>query len=140
MKIYGASDDLIEIEGDDTDEIGAYNTVKYLHFDTGHILKVWYSDDGIWKIEEIRPGRGACSIECCNDPDDDPYSDVAILPEAKRWCATSGVDGPSESDIDTWWDNLKYSDQMEGIKVAAYASAHPWIAASTGHKVEGGGE
>lgn len=127
LRIYGASDDLIEIEGDDNDEIGAYDTTKYLHFDTGHILKVWYPDDGIWKVEMVRGGRGPCEIVTCNDPDADPYSDVATIAEATKWCATEKPDGPTSDDIECWWEQIQLSPDIDTIMRSAYMAAHPWL-------------
>ena len=56
IKIYGASDDLIEIEGDINEEFNVYpeNDTRYLlAFSTGHLLKMWYDEDGIWRIQNM---------------------------------------------------------------------------------------
>jgi hypothetical protein len=53
ITIYGASDDLIEVEGDIREEFNVYpeNDTRYLiAISDGTLLKMWYDDDGIWRI------------------------------------------------------------------------------------------
>jgi hypothetical protein len=61
IKIYGASDDLIEIEGDIREEFEAYKYDKeekpaILAVSDGTLLKMWYDDDGIWRISRLVAG------------------------------------------------------------------------------------
>ena len=57
-KIYGASDDLIEIEGVITDEFNYYNDddEAYLAFSDGTLLSVEYDKDGIWRLKRLVAG------------------------------------------------------------------------------------
>lgn len=56
-KIYGASDDLIEIDGDISDEFGCYNgRKKTIETSLGTKAKIHYGDEGCWKIELISKG------------------------------------------------------------------------------------
>ena len=53
ITIYGASDDLIEIEGDISDEFNFYpeeDEYRLLAVSDGTLLKVFYDKDGIWRI------------------------------------------------------------------------------------------
>jgi len=58
--IYGASDDLIELEGDVNDEFDAYpgDTLRFLTFNDNTVLSIQYANegDGIWRIEIVRQG------------------------------------------------------------------------------------
>jgi len=93
-KIYGASDDLIEIEGEVSDEIGCYNdTKKNIVCSDGTRVKIDY--DGNWGITVIETGSlfdkivlGSPAEEPHTDPDAkdcSAYSDVLILKEGIEW-------------------------------------------------------
>lgn len=58
--IYGASDDLIEIEGDIREEFSAYgdDAGVYLGFSDGTLVSVDYDRDGIWRFSSLRNGSG----------------------------------------------------------------------------------
>jgi hypothetical protein len=49
--IYGASDDLIEIDGAISEEFNPGDEPSYLGFSNGVVLKVTYDDEGIWRIQ-----------------------------------------------------------------------------------------
>lgn len=141
IKVYGYSDDtiIVNVNGDQLYEVGVHESPRYLHFDTGHILKACYSDRGIWDIDEIRGGSGHCGISRCGGRDEDSFTDNATISDANEWCATYAVDGPTSDDIALWWDGLDEQESND-ILYRAYSNAHSFLAASTGHKVEGGGE
>jgi hypothetical protein len=90
-KVYGCSDDLIELEGDVTGEVG-YITPDdaeegdmgggagcLLVFDDGTMLAVKYgkAGEGIWAITTVRKGKLFVKVDVCDDSEADPYSDVA---------------------------------------------------------------
>jgi hypothetical protein len=78
IKIYGASDDLIEIEGDIREEFEYWSNYKnYFAFSDGTLLQIEYCDDGIWRIKRIVAG----SLDFTNEEaaDADAYSDVVTL-------------------------------------------------------------
>lgn len=62
IKIYGASDDLIEIEGDIQEEFNWFpkdeNEKRLLAVSDGTLLRIWYDEDGIWRINKIASGLG----------------------------------------------------------------------------------
>lgn len=80
IKVYGASDDLVEIEGDIKEEFGAFNCKGYLMFSNGVLLTIEYGDMGIWRIECLVDPNNFVEIEKCplND-EDDSYSDIANI-------------------------------------------------------------
>jgi hypothetical protein len=91
-RVYGASDDLIEIEGDYTGEVSAYGTDDnergvLLVFSDGTLLEVKYgkSDAGIWGVTLVKKGTLFKSIEQCDDEDSDPHSDVATFADGIQW-------------------------------------------------------
>lgn len=83
VMVYGASDDLIEVEGDVKLEDGSYDRPGFIHFpDVGAVLKVEYSPsgyDGRWKIDVVNDGGLDISIEPSGDADSANYSDKATV-------------------------------------------------------------
>ena len=58
ITIYGASDDLIELEGAIRDEISPCNEDEptRLAFSDGTVLSVAYDADGCWRINRVAVG------------------------------------------------------------------------------------
>lgn len=54
IKIYGHSDDCIEITGDISDEgyVGN-NNIGYVELSTGDVFKVHYTKEGVWRISKV---------------------------------------------------------------------------------------
>lgn len=92
-RVYGASDDLIEFEGELRGEVGAYGAGeaedspgKLVAFNDGTILAVKYGkpgNGGVWAINVLNQGALFDRIEICNDEDADPYSDVVYFKPGK---------------------------------------------------------
>lgn len=80
VKVYGVSDDLVEIEGSiyKEDEIGCYDSCVRIWFKDGTVILVGYGkgDLGIWNIEIEVTGTAYKKIQYCNDEDADVYSDI----------------------------------------------------------------
>lgn len=81
-KVYGASDDLIEFEGDVSGEVGYYgdDDGAMIVMPDGTLLVAKYGKPGnlaVWSIDVIRKGTHFDRIDLCTDEDADPYSDVA---------------------------------------------------------------
>jgi len=90
IRIYGASDDLIEIEGDIRDEFSYWeDNENYLAFSDGTVLHIEYCDDGIWRIRRMAAGGFIFANKEAVDADGDQYSDVVTLtaqrPQVKPW-------------------------------------------------------
>lgn len=83
IKIYGASDDLIEIEGDITEEFNVYieeDESVILAVSDGTLLKVRY--DGCWRIHCLRLGLATYNKTYeAKDREADKYSDEVELTE-----------------------------------------------------------
>ena len=83
VTIYGASDDLIEVEADTgwAEEFNPASDDKasYLAFSDGTVLSVEYTDAGIWRINRVK--SGTLKYEKAEAPADDSknYSDRATL-------------------------------------------------------------
>jgi len=92
-KIYGTSDDLIEIEGDVEGEVGCYGAQErgqrgvLLICSDGTLLTVNYGRDdmGVWDINVLQEGALYQDIEICNDEDAQPYSDVVFFRDGLKW-------------------------------------------------------
>lgn len=90
--IYGASDDLIELEGDLYEEFYANtdsDNKNYIAFSTGAVVTIEYDDDGIWKIRLINKGDGV-DISQCPPEQDEIYTDTAEIFGQVKWavCGT----------------------------------------------------
>ena len=89
-RVYGASDDLIELDGAIYDEFDAYEEVKQLTFDNGVVLVIQYADEGIWRIEDRSLQKGLVVLTKCEDregydgPDGKVYSDEAVVAGATK--------------------------------------------------------
>lgn len=93
-KIYGASDDLIELRGQIDEEFngGHYddddpNAADILAFSDGTLLEVKYDSDGIWRIKQLVAGACEFQHKAGSVVDDTP--DEAILRGALRWVVKS---------------------------------------------------
>lgn len=93
-KIYGASDDLIEVEGEIEGEIDCFNsTNRSIKCSDGTEAKIKY--DGNWNITVINTGSSFNKI-ILGDPEEkphtdadckncSPYSDVLVLDGGIEW-------------------------------------------------------
>ena len=91
-KVYGASDDLIEFEGELHGEVGAYGAGDddklgvLVAFSDGTVLAVRYgkpSAGGVWAIDVLRRGDLFDRLDVCEDENATPYSDVAHFKDGK---------------------------------------------------------
>ena len=92
-RVYGASDDLIEFEGDLSgelsrgmadDEAGDLGTL--VAFSDGTILAVRYGKPaagGVWAIDVLWRGSMFDRHETCTDDEADPYSDQVFFRDGK---------------------------------------------------------
>ncbi|MGH3599142.1 MAG: hypothetical protein ACRDQH_02500 [Pseudonocardiaceae bacterium] len=88
VTVYGASDDLIEVEGGIEEEFNVYDTHdpdKLLAFSDGTVLRVRLTDDEVWRIETVQAGSNDLSIVQAPEGDGDNYSDRAVLAGPIRW-------------------------------------------------------
>ena len=80
VKVYGASDDLVEIENSKykEDEIGCYDHDVRIRFFDGTVMCVGYPKDGlaIWWIEIEKQGTAEHNLTICNDEDARIYRDI----------------------------------------------------------------
>ena len=80
VKVYGASDDLVEIENSQykEDEIGCYDHDVRIRFFDGTVIRVGYPKDGlaIWWVEIEKQGTAEQKLTICDDEDARIYSDI----------------------------------------------------------------
>lgn len=126
LKIYGRSDDLIEIDGGVREEFGSYHA-SHLHFSDGTVLRVEHcpGDENGWRIERVK--EGTAKFECSREPDGsepDEANDVATLTGEVRWIYQT--DGPewNRHDLasaleDADWGVLDMSQLLAVWKIAA---------------------
>lgn len=90
VKIYGVSDDLVEIEGSyyKENEIGCYNSDVRIRFTDGTVIRVGYPKENaaIWWIEIEKHGAAKQFLDVCDDEDARIYSDIfEIYAEIKSY-------------------------------------------------------
>ncbi|GAA0529243.1 hypothetical protein GCM10010172_07370 [Paractinoplanes ferrugineus] len=84
VAIYGASDDLIEVDGDIYEEFNHNDDEPaLLGFSDGTVLKVTFDQDGIWRITPVVTGSATFTHEFGQD--DKRHSDKATLTGDVRW-------------------------------------------------------
>lgn len=91
-RIFGASDDLIEFEGDVDGESGAYsgdeeNENALIVCSDGTVLVAKYGKGrlGIWAFTVMTAGALFAGISTCSDEDADPHSDVVSFQPGLKW-------------------------------------------------------
>lgn len=88
VTVYGASDDLLEVEGDITEEFGCYDIeAGILAFSDGTLLGVQY--DGCWRITTRAKGSAALTHVPADGEYTDNYSDRVTLSGDIKWCVFS---------------------------------------------------
>jgi hypothetical protein len=87
VAVYGASDDLVEIEGDLNEEFNlAYDSeAMLLAFGDGTVLYVRYDNNGVWRITQRESGTAAFEKAEAPPDDEDNYSDRVTLRGDLRW-------------------------------------------------------
>ena len=86
VTVYGASDDLIEIEGAISDEISPSDEKPTkLAFSDGTVLSVIYDDDGCWRVNCVAKGSAKMEKVDAIGSDSDNYSDRVTLTGDIRW-------------------------------------------------------
>lgn len=88
VTVYGASDDLIEVEGDIEGEfyLKDDDAGDLLAFSDGTILRMRYAESGVWRITPVTTG-GTSSLTIVPAPEGDEanYSDRATLTGPVSW-------------------------------------------------------
>jgi hypothetical protein len=88
VTLYGASDDLIEVEGDIREEFGCYGATDdgplHVAFSDGTLASIRYGDEGIWRILIHRSGTAKATLKQATDADSD-YSDRLTLEGDVLW-------------------------------------------------------
>lgn len=85
IEIYGASDDLIEIDGDICEEFNPISDeTSYIACSDGTLLTVEYTRQGYWRINRIQEGTAKYSKVEGKNVDDD-YSDTVTLEGEISW-------------------------------------------------------
>lgn len=89
VQVYGASDDLVELEGDIREEFTGSATDDsegaLLAFSDGTVLRVRYTEAGVWRITPVAVGRAFIGIDQAPEDDESNYSDRASLREGVMW-------------------------------------------------------
>lgn len=86
ITITGASDDLIEIDGDISEEWDAYDKGRqFIAVSDGTLLSIEYDDDGIWRVNKVTGGSAEFSKRD-GDVERDTF-DVVTLEGDIRWVA-----------------------------------------------------
>jgi len=94
ITVYGASDDLIEVDGDIREEWCDTEGGGYLLFSDGMVLTVMFSESGLWHVGLLKPGKGSFKKVRQADHSDDvtmkgppSYSDHVEVEGDYEWIA-----------------------------------------------------
>ena len=96
IKICGSSDDLIELEGDVTEEFSFTDNGEggdLLAFSNGTVLRINYdyANSGVWRIIPVVHGTGRFVLTQCPEDDEDNYSDIAEIHDADITWVVHGI-------------------------------------------------
>lgn len=90
--IYGASDDLLEIGGDLSEEFSSsQDEPQIVGLSNGVVLRITCDDEGIWRITPLKGGDHVAVVFARGeddgaDEDDCPgYSDKAVITDSLSW-------------------------------------------------------
>ena len=86
-EVYGASDDLIEFDGDVDGEVYGGDDPTLLICSDGTLLSIKYGKEhlAIWGITLLHQGSLLERIDLCLDQDADRYSDTAHFVDGLKW-------------------------------------------------------
>jgi hypothetical protein len=98
IRIWGASDDLLEVDGDVYEEFSVYGTASdeplFVAVSDGSLWKVTYDDDGCWRVASVVVGANkhtrieADGVEAEDRADGTcGYSDVVTIQGDVAWVA-----------------------------------------------------
>lgn len=85
IEVTGASDDLIELDGDIRDEFSYAGGRDRLVFSDGTILTVEYDREGVWRIRPIEYGGASVMVRPAPDDNEDDYTDNVTLTGDIEW-------------------------------------------------------
>lgn len=103
-EVYGASDDLIEFEGDVSGEVDCYDQNTQVMFSDGTFMTWHYGkklpgterESGVWSVEVTTKGTLFDRVEECFDEDAKCYSDTAHFRDGLKWAKERKVSGLQE--------------------------------------------
>ncbi len=86
-QLFGASDDLIELEGDLREEFSGGMKPRLLIFSDGTVLTIKYGKEhlAVWAITLITQGKLFSKVVFCTDEDAERYSDTAHFKDGLEW-------------------------------------------------------
>ncbi len=86
-QLYGASDDLIEVKGDLSEEFNGGEKPCLLIFSDGTVLTIKYGKEhlAVWAITLVTQGKLFSKIAYCTDEDAERYSDTAHFADGLEW-------------------------------------------------------
>lgn len=87
ITIYGASDDLIEIDGSIREEFpyNGHDGGALIAISDGTLLRIQYTHDGVWRITPLVYGSAPYTKVEADGADSDNYSDRVTLTGEIKW-------------------------------------------------------
>ena len=113
LTIYGASDDLIEFEGDFEDEGNHFSDdAIFIHLNDGSVIEAFYDQDGIWRFNPAKLADGTIVQKHEKGSVEEDTPDRLTLTSANKFKSFrlwEQAEGPSKSEIkdfiEKWFDN-----------------------------------
>jgi len=94
IKVYGHSDDCVEIEGDFKKEIYSFDKPLRIYFDDGTDFIIKYNNEGNWVFDVIKKGKKFKKILPIDIKDPNNYTECLIM---YKGCKTYGFTWRLES-------------------------------------------
>lgn len=123
LTIYGASDDLIEFNGDFEDEGNHYgDDPAFVHLDDGSVIKALYDQDGIWRLDPVKLADGTTVAKHEKGDVEQDTPDRLTLKRSggkfKSFRVWKSDKGPSKQEIrdavEQWFDNNRVDEIPDG--------------------------
>lgn len=87
IKIFGHSDDLIEVKGDILKEFYVHNGYwRLVTASNGVLLRIQLTDAGVWRIQPLAGADRVVVVQAPED-DEDNYFDIATIAGDVEWVA-----------------------------------------------------
>lgn len=84
VEVYGASDDLIEVDGYLREEFSYDDEANLLAFSDGTVLSIEYNQEGLWRMAPLVKGSEFQGIDQTAATEED-YTDRAHFGSGLRW-------------------------------------------------------
>lgn len=123
MRIYGHSDDCIEIDGEGLrEEVYLRDGRSFLRFACGTVVRCRFGEEGRgWLFDVVTHGEGVTSV--VGEPDDQLDSDLVLEGVQLPMVHDATADGPDEEQIEDFFEDFDWRDLDADVRRSVFAAA-----------------